>query len=168
MAMPDPRQPKEFEERVIAVNRVSKKTKGGNKIGFSVLVVVGNKKGQVGAGLGKSPDVLSGIQKGVRLGKRHMITVPIDQGTIPHEIYLKQGAARILLKPAPQGTGVIAGGSIRAVVEVAGIQNIVAKQLGTRNKISNVYAALEALKRLKPKAKRTTQSEETTQEPKVK
>lgn len=153
MAAHEPRQPKEFDERVIEVNRVSKKTKGGNSIGFSVLVVVGNRKGKVGVGLGKSPDVLSGIQKGIRLGKRNLINVPIHEGTIPHEIYIKEGAARVLLKPAPEGSGVIAGGAIRAVVEAAGIQNIVTKQLGTRNKLSNVYATIEALKRLKPRKK---------------
>lgn len=158
----EPRQPREFDERVVQVNRVSKKTKGGNKIGFSVLVVVGDKKGKVGVGLGKSPDVLSGIQKGARLGKRHMITVPTHGGTIPHEVYLKLGAAKILLKPAPKGTGVIAGGPIRAVVEAAGIQNIVTKQLGTRNKISNVYATIEALKRLKPRDKKSQTKGEKT------
>jgi len=158
----EPRQPKEFEERVIEVNRVSKKTKGGNRISFSVLVVVGDRKGRVGVGLGKSPDVLSGIQKGIRFGRSKLIKVPIYQGTIPHEIYLKQGAARVLLKPAPKGTGVIAGGSIRAVVEAAGIQNIVTKQLGTRNKISNVYAAIEALKRLKDREKKSKPEKKTS------
>ncbi|OGD63838.1 30S ribosomal protein S5 [Candidatus Beckwithbacteria bacterium RBG_13_42_9] len=146
-----PRQPKEFEEKIVAVNRVSKKTKGGNKIGFSVLVVVGNKQGKVGVGLGKAPDVLSAVQKGVRLGKRDMISISLDEGTIPHKIQIKLGAAKVLLKPAPAGTGIIAGGSIRAVVEAAGIKNIVSKQLGARNKISNVYATIEALRQLKPK-----------------
>jgi len=144
-----PRQPKEFEEKIVTVNRVSKKTKGGNKIGFSVLVVVGNKQGKVGVGLGKGRDVLSAVQKGIRLGKRDLVQVPIYNGTIPHKIAVKYGAAKVLLKPAPAGTGIIAGGSVRAVVEAAGIRNIVSKQLGARNKLSNVYATLEALKQLK-------------------
>ena len=138
----------EFEEKIVQVNRVSKKTKGGNKIGFSVLVVVGDKKGKVGVGLGKAPDVSSAIRKGVTLAKKHMITVPIIKGTIPLEVYIKFGAARVMLKPAPLGSGVIAGGAVRSVVEAAGIHNISSKVLGTDNQASNVYAAIEALKRL--------------------
>ena len=138
----------EFEEKIVQVNRVSKKTKGGNKIGFSVLVVVGDKNGRVGVGLGKAPDVSSAIRKGVTLAKKHMITVPIIKGTIPLEVYIKFGAARVMLKPAPLGSGVIAGGAVRSVVEAAGIHNISSKVLGTDNQASNVYAAIEALKRL--------------------
>ena len=107
-------EPKEFDEKVIQVNRVSKKTKGGNHIGFSVLMVVGDKNGRVGVGLGKSPNVLSSIQKGVRRAKRHLIKVPLSKGTIPFPITVKKGAAKILLKPAPEGTGVIAGGAVYA------------------------------------------------------
>ena len=144
-----PKKPKEFEEKIIEIKRVSKKTKGGNRIGFSVLVVIGNKKGKVGVGLGKAPDVLSAIKKGVRLAKRNLVSISFYQNTIPHEIYIKQGAAKVLLKPALQGTGVIAGGAIRSIVEVAGIHDIVTKQLGTRNKLSNTYATMTALKQLK-------------------
>lgn len=140
---------KEFEEKVVQVNRVSKKTKGGNKIGFSVLMVVGDRKGRVGVGLGKAPDVASAIAKGASIAKKHFIKVPIYKTTIPHEVLLKHGAARVLLKPAPAGTGVIAGGAVRAVVEAAGIRDIVSKALGTGNQASNVYATLEALKRLR-------------------
>lgn len=143
-------QPKEFEEKVISINRVSKKTKGGNRIGFNALVVIGDKKGQVGVALGKAPDVLSAIKKGARSAKRKLIKVSLKETTIPHEVYIKKGAARVLLKPAPAGTGVIAGGSVRAVVELAGIRDIVSKILGTTNKLSNVYATIEALKMLKP------------------
>src|SRR3990172_3981877 len=107
----------EFEEKVVQVNRVSKKTKGGNKIGFSVLVVVGDKNGKVGVGLGKGPDVLSSIKKAVRRAKKKMITLPLVKGTLPFPIQFKRGAARLILKPAPEGTGVIAGGAVRAVVE---------------------------------------------------
>lgn len=140
------RQPGEFEEKIVQVNRVSKKTKGGNKIGFSVLVVVGDKKGRVGVGLGKAPDVASSIKKGVSIAKKHLITVPIVRGTIPFEIRIKIGAARLMLKPAPLGSGVIAGGAVRSVVEAAGIHNISSKVLGTKNQASNVYATIEALK----------------------
>ncbi|OGD84195.1 30S ribosomal protein S5 [Candidatus Curtissbacteria bacterium RBG_13_40_7] len=138
----------EFEEKIIQVNRVSKKTKGGNKIGFSVLVVVGDKKGKIGVGLGKARDVASAIRKGVTYAKKHLISIPIVAGTIPHDIFIKRGAAKILLKPAPQGSGIIAGGAVRALVESAGIQNISSKVLGTKNQASNVYATLEALRRL--------------------
>ena len=142
------RAPSEFEEKIIQVHRVSKKTKGGNKIGFSVLVVVGDKKGRVGVGLGKAPDVASAIRKGVTVAKKHLITVPIVKGTIPLEIRLKLGAAKVILKPAPVGSGVIAGGAVRNVVEATGIHNISSKVLGTKNQASNVYATMEALKQL--------------------
>lgn len=138
----------EYEEKVVQVNRVSKKTKGGNRIGFSVLMVVGDKKGKVGVGLGKAPDVLSSIKKGITRAKKRLIKVPMKDTTIPFEIRLKLGAAEILLKPAPKGTGVIAGGAVRAVVEAAGIRDIVSKILGSRNKASNVYATFAALRRL--------------------
>ena len=137
-----------FEEEIVQVNRVSKKTKGGNKIGFSVLTVVGNRNGKVGVGLGKAPDVSSAIKKGVAIAKKHAIDVPIIRGTIPFQFNIKLGAAKIILKPAPQGSGVIAGGAVRSVVSLAGIQNISSKVLGTKNQASNVYATIEALKRL--------------------
>ncbi len=137
-----------FEEQIVQVNRVSKKTQGGNKVGFGVLIVVGDKKGKVGVGLGKAGDVSSAIKKGVTLAKKHTIEVPIINGTIPFEFYIKLGAAKVLLKPAPKGSGVIAGGAVRSVVSLAGIENISSKVLGTDNKASNVYATIEALKRL--------------------
>ncbi len=140
---------KEFEEKVVQVNRVAKKTKGGNKISFSVLVVIGDKKGKVGVGLGKAPEVSNAIHKASNYAKKHLINVPIKGTTIPHEVLIKKGAACVLIKPAPLGTGVIAGGAVRAVVEAAGIKDIVSKILGTDNKASNVYATFEALKRLK-------------------
>lgn len=145
-----PQEPKEFEEKIVQVNRVSKKTAGGNKIGFSVLVVIGDKKGRVGAGLGQAPDVQSAVRKGVSYSKKHLLTVPMKGTTIPHEILVKVGAARILLKPAPPGSGVIAGGAVRAVVDAAGIKDISSKVLGTNNQANNVYATMEALRRLKP------------------
>ena len=139
---------REFEEKVVQVKRVSKKTKGGNRIGFSVIVVVGDRKGRVGLGLGKARDVASSIRKGVSLAKKNLITVPLTHGTIPHDIFVKRGAAKVLLKPAPEGSGVIAGGAVRVVVEAAGIRNISSKILGTRNPASNIYATLEALSKL--------------------
>lgn len=141
-------QAREFNEKVVQVNRVSKKTKGGNRMGFSVLMVVGDKKGRVGVGLGKARDVASAIRKGANYAKKHLITVPIVNGTIPHDILVKRGAAKILLKPAPEGSGIIAGGAVRAVVEAAGIRNISSKVLGTKNQASNVYTALKALESL--------------------
>jgi small subunit ribosomal protein S5 len=153
---------KEFDEKVIQINRVSKKTKGGNRIGFSVLVVVGDKKGRVGVGLGKAPDVSSSILKAVSYAKKHLLTVQLKKTTIPHEIYVKRGAAKVLLKPAPPGTGVIAGGAVRAVVEAAGIRDISSKILGSKNQASNVYATLEALRLLRPPKVIATQIEKGT------
>lgn len=139
----------EFVEKVIQVNRVSKKTSGGNKIGFSILVIVGDKKGRVGVGLGKAADVASAVRKASTYARKHLITVPIVNTTIPHMVHIKKGAAKVLLKPAPPGTGIRAGGSVRAVVEAAGIKNIVSKILGTDNRASNVYATFSALKSLR-------------------
>ena len=139
----------EFFERVVQVNRVSKKTKGGDKRSLSVLVVVGDKKGRVGVGLGKASEVQSAVRKATTYAKKHLTLVPLRGRTIPHQILVKNGAARVLLKPAPEGTGVIAGGAVRVVVEAAGIHDIVSKILGTKNQASNVYATLEALSKLK-------------------
>lgn len=143
-----PGQDSGFDEKIIHINRVSKKTKGGNKMRFSVLMVVGDKNGKVGVGLGKAADVSSAIKKAVSSGKKHLFTVPIVNGTIPLAVLVKVGAARIMLKPAPVGSGVIAGGAVRSVVSAAGIQNISSKVLGTGNKASNVYATFEALKQM--------------------
>ena len=138
----------EFIEKVVQVNRVSKKTKGGNRISFSVLVVVGDGRDQVGVGLGKAPSVSAAVAKGVSYAKKHFMKVPLKGTTIPFEIKVKKGAAKVFLKPAPAGTGVIAGGAVRAVIEATGIKDIVSKILGTRNHVSNAYATLEALKKL--------------------
>lgn len=144
-------QASEFYEKVVQVNRVSKKTQGGDKRSISVVVVVGDRKGKVGVGLGKAADVSSSVAKATSYAKKHLFSIPLKDGrTIPHPILVKVGAARILLKPAPKGTGVIAGGPVRVVVEAAGIHDIVSKILGTNNKASNVYATLEALRQLQP------------------
>jgi small subunit ribosomal protein S5 len=142
-------QPKDnLEEKVIQVSRVSKKTKGGNSFGFSVVMVVGDKKGKIGVGKGKASDVVSAIRKGVKKAKKKMIQIPIDGTTVPFRVSVKKGAAQLILKPAPKGTGVIAGGPVRAVVEAAGIRDISSKILGTGNKASNAYATFEALKQI--------------------
>ena len=134
-----------LEEKVVQINRVSKKTKGGNKMRFTALVIVGNRNGRVGVGLGKSSDVSSAIVKAASFARKRMIDVPITDGTIPHSIRIKKGAAQVLLKPAPAGAGIIAGGAVRSVVEAAGIKNISSKILGSDNKANNVYAVFEAL-----------------------
>jgi small subunit ribosomal protein S5 len=149
-----PQTPSEFEEQIVQINRVSKKTKGGNKIGFSALAVVGDKKGRVGVGLGKAPDVSAAIRKGIAYAKKHLIEIPLVHGTIPFRVDVKIGAAKLMLKPAPPGSGIIAGGAVRSVVAAAGIQNISSKVLGTNNKANNVHATLEALKQVSEQAKK--------------
>lgn len=141
---------REFDEKTIKISRVSKKTKGGNRMSFSALIVVGDKKGRVGVGLGKAPDVASAMRKGSAYAKHHLLTVQVRGTTITHEVRVKVGACKVMLKPAPVGTGVIAGGAVRAVVEAAGIRDIVSKIMGSNNQIGNVYATMEALKQLKP------------------
>ena len=142
------RPEKEFEETVVDINRVSKKTKGGNSMRFSALVVVGDKKGRVGVGLEKAPDVRNAIQKSIAAAKRNLIKVPLSGTTIPYSVEEKFSAAKIILKPAPSGSGIIAGGPMRVVLEAAGVRDAVGKILGTNNKISNVYATVEALKKI--------------------
>jgi len=136
----------EFFERVVQVNRVSKKTKGGNTIRFSALVVVGNKNGKVGVGLAKAGDVSGAIRKSIESAKKKMFKIPLNGTTIPYSVKQKFSAARVMLKPAPPGSGIIAGGAIRVVLEAAGVRDAVGKILGTTNKTSNVYATLNALK----------------------
>lgn len=147
--MYQPRTESDFIEKVVQVNRVSKKTKGGDKRSLSVLVVVGDQKGKVGVGLGKASDVQSSVRKATTYARKHMIEVALKGTTIPHAILIKVGAAKVLLKPAPEGTGVKAGGAVRVVVEAAGIHNVVSKILGTKNRASNVYATLKALGQLR-------------------
>jgi small subunit ribosomal protein S5 len=148
--MREPREIKEFEEKVVRISRVSKKTKGGNKVGFTALVVVGDRKGRVGVALGKANNVLSAIKKGIRKSKKRLVSIPLVDGrTIPHMLMTKFGASKIIMKPAPAGTGVIAGGSVRSVLELAGVKDVVAKTLGTSNKLTNVTATFNALKTMK-------------------
>ena len=140
---------REFEERVIQIKGDSKKTSGGNTIGFSALVVVGDKKGRVGIGLGKAKDVSSSVQKAVSQAKRNLINVKLKNTTIAHEVHSTFGAAEVFLKPAPKGSGIIAGGAVRVVLELVGVKDISAKMLGSNNRSSNLKCALEALKKLK-------------------
>src|SRR5256884_6001446 len=139
----------ELADRVVRVNRVAKVVKGGRKFSFSAMIVVGDGNGRVGAGLGKAREVPEAIRKGMDIAKRNMITVPMVGTTIPHEVRLKWGAARIMLKPAAPGTGVISGGAMRAVIETAGVKDILAKSRGTNNPIKTVRATLAALQQLK-------------------
>jgi small subunit ribosomal protein S5 len=145
---------KEFSETVVEINRISKKTKGGNQIRFSALVVVGDKKGRVGVGLAKAPDVRSAIRKSITAAQKRLIEVPLVGTTIPYSVNEKFSAAKVLLKPAPAGSGIIAGGPMRVVLEAAGIRDAVGKILGTKNKISNVYATLKALQSISTISKR--------------
>jgi small subunit ribosomal protein S5 len=139
----------ELKEKVVAINRVVKTTKGGRSFSFSALVVVGNENGVVGHGLGKAKEVQQAITKGIEDAKKNLIQVPVMKGTIPHDQWAKQGAAKVLIKPAAHGTGVIAGGSMRAVLESAGITDVLAKSLGSANPHNVVKATFYALSLLR-------------------
>lgn len=143
-------QQDEFQERVVKINRVAKVVKGGRRFSLTALVVVGNGKGKVGFGLGKASEVSTAIQKAVQRAKKSLITVPMNEhNTIPHEIIGHSDAADVLLKPASPGTGVIAGGPVRAVLELAGISDILTKSLGTSNAVSMIRATFDGLTKLK-------------------
>ena len=140
---------KELQEEVIELKRVSKKTTGGSKMSFTALVVVGNKKGRVGSGVGKATDVPSAIQKALTKARRSMVDVKLKDTTIAHQVSFKYGAAEVFLKPAPKGSGIIAGGSVRKVLGAVGVRDISAKMLGSNNKTSNVRCTIGALIKLK-------------------
>ena len=157
MARHTNRQPErttpELQERVVFINRVSKVVKGGRRFGLTALVVVGDGNGRVGVGMGKSQEVPTAIKKGVEDAKKNMFTVPLTaEGSVPHEILGEYGAGRVLIKPAVPGTGVLAGGPVRAIMELAGVQNVITKSLGTDNAMNIVKAAAEGLKSMESPA----------------
>ena len=139
------REPKEYEEEVIQIDRVTRVVKGGRKLRFRATVVIGNRKGKVGIGIGKSHEVTGAIQKGIAKAKRNLITVPIDGTTVPHDLKIKFKASKILFIPAGPGTGIIAGGAIRKILELTGIKDTLSKSYGTTNKVNNTKATFKAL-----------------------
>lgn len=146
----EPREKSEFEEKVIEVRRISRTVAGGRRIRFRALLVIGNKKGKVGMGLAKANDVQEAVRKAVDQAKRNTIEVPIVNGTIPHEVNVKYGAARLMIRPATPGTSIVAGGSVRAVADLAGITDLLAKMMGSANKVNNIIAVMKAFSSFSP------------------
>jgi small subunit ribosomal protein S5 len=146
-----PAEEKVFEEQTIAIDRVSRTVKGGRRLRFKALVVVGDKKARVGVGVAKGRDVQMAIEKATGVAKKNLITIPLQGTTIPHEVELKHTGAHVLLKPAAPGTGIIAGGVVRSIIGVTGISNLLSKSLGSTNKVNIAYATIDALKSLVPR-----------------
>lgn len=141
---------KQFDERVVHIDRVARVVKGGRRFRFRALVVVGDRKNRVGIGTAKGADVTAAVTKATEIAKKHFVSVPIHNGTIPHEVMAKVSGANILVKPASPGTGLIAGGTVRTVLEVAGVSNALSKSLGSSNKTNSAYATIAALQLLVP------------------
>ena len=146
-----PAAPKEFEELVINIDRVSRVVKGGRRFRFKALVVVGNRKDKVGVGVAKGADVQAAVAKATDVAKKHLVTIPLQGETIPHDSEVKFSGARVLIKPAAPGTGIIAGGVVRQIIGVTGVRNLLTKSLGSTNKVNIAYATVEALKSLVPR-----------------
>ena len=140
----------EWKEQVVQISRVTKVVKGGKKLSFRAVVIVGNKKGQVGVGCAKAAEVIIAIQKAIADGRKNLINVPIFKTTIPHPIVGRSGAGKVMLRPASQGTGIIAGGAVRPVLELAGVENILTKSQGSKSPLNAAYATINALKSLRP------------------
>ena len=152
---------KQFDERTLHIDRVARVVKGGRRFRFRALVVVGDRKNKVGIGIAKGADVTAAVAKATDVAKKHMITVHLYKGTLPHEVEAKVSGARILLKPASAGTGLIAGGVVRTVLEVAGVSNALSKSLGSTNKTNTAYATIAALEQLAPANTWVTRQGET-------
>lgn len=146
-----PAEPKQFEELVINIDRVSRVVKGGRRFRFKALVVVGDRKNKVGVGVSKGADVQAAIAKATDVAKKNMITIPVANDTIPHDAEVKVSGAQVLIKPAAPGTGIIAGGVVRMIIGVTGIRNMLSKSLGSTNKVNIAYATIEALRTLVPR-----------------
>ncbi len=149
---------KQFEERVLHIDRVARVVKGGRRFRFRALVVVGDKKGRVGVATAKGADVTAAVAKAVDVAKKNLHTLTLYKGTLPHEVQAKVGGANILLKPAAPGTGLIAGGVVRSLLEVGGVSNALSKSLGSTNKVNTAYATLKALQSMEPADKWVTRS----------
>ena len=145
-----PAEEKQFDERVVYVNRVARVVKGGRRFRFQALVVLGDHKGKVGVGVSKGADVQAAVQKATNVAKKNLIKIPLYNNTLTHEVEGKVGGARILIRPAAPGTGLIAGGVVRIVLEVAGIENALSKSLGSTNRVNTAYATLEAISSMVP------------------
>lgn len=145
-----PREEKIFEEYVINIDRVSRVVKGGRRFRFKALVAVGDRKTRVGIGVAKGADVQSAVAKATEVAKKSLVTIPVTKATIPHDVEVKVSGARVLLKPATPGTGVIAGGVVRSIIGLTSIHNLLGKSLGSTNKVNNAYATIEALRSLVP------------------
>lgn len=145
----EPAEPSEWQEKVIQIRRVTKVVKGGKKMSFRAIVAVGNQKGQVGIGVGKANEVISAIQKAITDAKKSLVTVPMVGSTIPHQITGVSDASRVMIKPASKGTGVIAGGAVRSVLELAGIHDILSKNLGASSPLNSARATIDGLSRLR-------------------